>query len=286
MRVYFQKAGRLLSLALLLIAAGCSKSPFGNSDIASAPSVISGQIALNSADDPAGVYVWLEGTALSTRTDAMGEYQFSLPASGNGLFNNIDGSFRLWFYVANYRLASAEVLIRDGQFVFSRGDVDAKGHLLRPHTLLKTLAIETAVSPAAVPSDYSGLISVDVALWALGDSVTVLFPKVVSGGFGALLLHHLDSDSVFVQNPNIDAQSKLVAKVGEDRRHWEMVFRIEPGMLPTGKYEIIPFLLIQQEDLPPELIRSLGEHVEEFGASYLKIPFKRSGGLFEIQLAN
>ena len=46
------------------------------------------------------------------------------------------------------------------------------------------------------------------------------------------------------------------------------------GELPTGTYEIIPFVKVRDVNPPLELLNSLGEHVLEYHPDYLNLPFK------------
>ena len=51
---------------------------------------------------------------------------------------------------------------------------------------------------------------------------------------------------------------------------------IQPIPLEAGDYEVIPYLLIQQDGLPEELFLSISEYYDTFTAEYLKLPLSFS----------
>ena len=58
---------------------------------------------------------------------------------------------------------------------------------------------------------------------------------------------------------------------------------IEPIPAESGNYEIVPFVLIEQEGLPEELLLSLSEYYKVFSSEYLKIPFKWEADTFKVK---
>ena len=62
-----------------------------------------------------------------------------------------------------------------------------------------------------------------------------------------------------------------------------MTFNLILNPLPPGKYEVIPYLFISHETIPEGLIESIGSNVKKLHPDYLKIPFKRVGGEFEVR---
>jgi hypothetical protein len=259
----------------LFLLVSCTQSPFDEGGIVPPTRDLRGTVELSDAADPEGVYVWLEGTSVATRTEADGSFRLTLPPATT---TEMGGVFDLFFYVANYKLASARVVIQDGRFLPSRGDVNANNELVRTQSLFKLLRIRTLVDPPGVPTNYEGPIDVQVTLQATLDTVTVVFPKMVGGLLGAIILRRLGTEDVFVDIPDIGARTRAVEKVGLEPRSWRMVFNLRRGALPEGEYEVIPYFFIEQEEFPPGLLASLGPDVEKIGPGYLKIPFRREGG--------
>ena len=273
----------LSGLMLLLWLTGCEKSPIGTSRIQPDNFLqLEGQIGLSAEDSPAGVYVWLEGTPIRTHTDERGRFSIQLSRVTNADLP-LRGAFRLFFFVANYRIDFANVLIQDGKFLYNRGDVDARGRITRPKQLKKLLSVKVAVSPEAVNEDVQQLIQIRLALAAIDDSVTVIFPKMAGSFLGAVLFHHLDTDSVYAEISDIDFQNAITLKIGQEEQEWIVQIDYLPGMFPIGRYRVVPYFLIQQEDLPSGLLESIDARVSQFGPAYLKYPLKRREAILEIR---
>lgn len=283
------KSIRVLGVCLvILIISNCTESPFGSEDIVPGARQIRGKVTLSDNSNTNGVYVWLERFDLGARVDENGEFRITLPApSRQSTPGGIDGTFDLYFYMANYRLARSTVATRDGEFIYSHGDISETGELKKPKFLSKFLRINTEVTPLSVASDYSGEINVQVTLEAVLDSVSVIFPKAVGEIIGAILLKKLDADEVVVIETIFDFDfaeepKELVRIFPNESRRLHTNFNLMQRNLPNGKYEVIPYLLIRHEAIPVELLDSLGESLEALGRNYLSIPMLREDGRFEI----
>jgi hypothetical protein len=261
----------------------CEESPF-NGDISSPLNhEIRGRIALSDADNPEGIYVWMEDTPLSTTTNREGNFVLSLPPSATGSAVYASGVFNLYFYVANYKLISTPVTVVDGKFLYSRGEVNGNGELIGTLFMEKLLNITTAVDPAVVTSEYSAAINVLVTLRALRDSVDVVFPKLVGGELGAILFRNLETGGIIADGPEINSGISLIKRIGNEAETFSFSFDLKRGILPVGRYEIIPYFFIEQTRMPEGLLPSISQKSEELGPDFLKIPFRRHGGLFAIQ---
>jgi hypothetical protein len=269
----------LLSVVVLAAQLACTSNPFGDEEI-KRPNykTISGHLDLNDNATPDDIYVWLGGTALGTRTDRNGDFQLTLPPSGNAGSVNSSGIFNLYFYVANYKLSSATVVTHNDEFLFGQGDLDARGHVFGTRHLAKLLHIRTQAFPGSVRADYAGPIDILMTLQATLDSVTVVLPKVVGGLLGGIVLKKKDTGQAFYSIPDIDAKTRLIARIGTDPRSWRMVLNLHRGQFPPGRYEIIPYMFVQQEEVSAALLQSLGPNVEEISEDFLKIPYKRENG--------
>ena len=261
----------------------CEKSPL-NGDIANPPELeIHGKIALSDAASPEGIYVWMEDTPLSTVTDRDGVFTLSLPPSASNSPVYANGVFNLYFYVANYKLISTPVTVLEGKFLYSRGEVNGSGELIRTLFMEKLLHIATQVDPPVVTSAYSASISVLVTLRALRDSVDVVFPKLVGGELGAILFRNLETGQIIADGPEINSGISLIKRIGNEAETFSFSFDLKRGILPVGRYEIIPYFFIEQARMPEGLLPSISQKAEELGPDFLKIPFRRHGGLFAIQ---
>lgn len=270
-------------LVLIVCLINCTELPFGSDDISSGHRQIKGKVKLHDGSSPDNVYIWLSSFNIGTYTDKTGQFNLSLPPkSSMGSSDGISGTFDLYFYIANYKLVASQVVVRDGEFVYSRGDINKAGELYETKTLRRFLRINTSVSPASISVNYTGSIEVKVTLQATIDSATIIIPESLGGMLGAVFVKKIDSHEVFIYKsvPVTVSSSKIL--VGLSSQSLSMTFNLILNPLLPGKYEVIPYLLIAHEMIPGKLIDSIGSNVMELHPDYLKNPFKREGGEFEV----
>ena len=64
------------------------------------------------------IYVWLEGTELITQTDENGDFKMPLPTSSEqGTGSIVTGTYKLYFYLANYRLEYVTIELLNVAFI-------------------------------------------------------------------------------------------------------------------------------------------------------------------------
>ncbi len=273
----------LLFGLLLITLSSCTKTPFGSDDIYSGARQITGTVELYDGTNAENVYVWLEGFSIGTYTDNNGDFSLSLPSkSSSGTSAGTSGNFNLYFYVANYTLKSALVMIRENEFVYSRGDINKEGKLSSPMVLRRFLRIQTDISPGSVSASYTDPINVNVSLTAT-DSASVILPKSMGELLGAILVKNIDSPGVQIYEsvPSLINNAKLL--VGSYQKTISMTFTLIYKPLNPGKYEVIPFFLIAHEEIPGALLSSITNDMEQLNSNYLNIPFVRQGGAFEVR---
>ncbi|MFQ5629431.1 MAG: hypothetical protein ACE5I1_11770 [bacterium] len=263
----------------------CTKSPF-NEEVAPPPTTIQGRVDLHRTDgDNSNAYIWLEGINVATHTDSLGHFKLEIPRERSA---NVTGSYKLFCYVANYTLSTAEIIVQDGLFKYGQGDLDRLGQVNRVVDLFQSLDISTVVQPRWAAINDSGVFRVQVTLKAITDSVTVIFPKSVGGLLGGLFFRNIETGQIHIDIPDEGADTRESIVVGPEQSFKRQgVFQLNGTnfrdlTLPVGTYEIIPYFFIYHESLPQELLDSLGEKVEEADPEFLKIPFKREGGRFRI----
>lgn len=263
---------------------GCTESPF-EGDIAAEPKQITGLVDLvDTLNDEKGVYVWLSGLDLSTYTDSTGAFTLAMPKNVSRDFN---GVFTLYFYVANYRLNRATVVVREGKFLYGAGDITPDGRVKEAVKLSKILDIKTIVEPTQVQSSYRGPIHLQTTLQAVDDSVSVVFPKSVGGLLGGMFFRHLGTGQIYIDIVDVGANTRDETLIGREPRSRRQVFELNGAnyrelFLPVGEYIVIPFFLILQDDLPQELFNSFGEKADDLTPNFLKIPFRRDEARFQI----
>ncbi len=258
---------------------GCTSNPFGGDEISPVHRHVQGTAYLNQASSHQGIYVWLEGLNVSTRTDTEGRFSLTLPAKPSTDFS---GVFNLYFYTANYFLDSADVIVRDSEFVYDVGDVNKEGKLGIPKTLRRFLEIRTVVTPSSIPVDYADLIRVDVTLRATIDSCTVIVPYSLDGSLGVVLVKNTASDEIHVFQYAYMVETRETLLVGKTPQIISMTFSPSYKPLRPGTYDVIPYLFVKHEPVPRGLIESLGADVEALGPDYLNMPFQREGGTLHV----
>ncbi len=281
----FFRPGWIWLAGLFPLFIGCTSSPFGADEIAPDHRSIQGFAKLQDTRHYQGIYVWLEGLNQGTRTNENGGFKITLPPEAQlpGV-NSLDGTYKLYFFVANYKTATAQVAIRKGEFLYGEQDLDDKGFLRRPVTLVKILDIETRVEPKWARGNSTNPINVITSLQAVNDSVEVLYPNSIGGLIGGILFRSLETDKVYLEAADLGLERALVENVGTFPRSRRYIFSLDRLLvrLPVGNYEVVPYLFIQHPEVPEQLILSLGVNFDEISATYLNMPFQRKGGHFRV----
>lgn len=278
----------LVAGVFLVGLSGCVENPFGEDKISPGSGQVSGSVQLHDGSSPEGIYVWLESFDMGTYTDENGRFQVTLPPpASQGTPGGVSGPFDLYFYLANYRLASSRVVVRNGTFAYGQGDVSKDGELIEPKILMRFLKISTQVTPPVIDTDSDSTVHVKIyvkiTLQATIDTVTVVFPRLLEDLVGSVFSRKLDSDEVFILTTNsVGYVTNSAELIGRSPYNRTMVFELRPGAFSQGDYEVIPYLLVKHEIIPQRLLESLGSNVEELSPDYLKIPFRRECGRLRV----
>lgn len=271
---------------VLLCSYGCTENPIGEDAITGGARQIRGQVRLSNDLSPENVYVWLEGFNLGTRTDAQGNFQLTLPIMGSqGNSNGVSGAFNIFYFLENFRLERTPVFVRDGTFLYSVGEVNSEGRLNRPKFLSRKLEVETRVQPESASISAlrasKALLRIDVYLQAVNNSVIVFFPGIVGDTRGPLFFRNMATDEIFIKpSAVVELVQSAVDTIDSAPARRTMIIELTPDLLPPGKYEVLPYLLVRDVSVPPQLIESLGLDVESLGPEYLYLPMKREGNRF------
>ncbi|MDZ7339144.1 MAG: hypothetical protein ONB30_11445 [candidate division KSB1 bacterium] len=273
----------------------CTHNPFSEDNIRLEGGEVRGTVSLDKGPSPEGVYVWLEKFDVATLTDARGEFRLPLGTVAAHAGAGITGSFRLFFYVGNYGVKTAELVLRQGELVPGHGDVGPGGDLRTPVLLSRLLEVTTQVAPDTFPPRVGGDVSpgtfagayidVTVTLRADVDSLPVLVPSSSGGPAALLMVRALDPGAALQTLPR-ESEAALSRPLVADTvtalgRTWSSRFYLAMGALPRGTYEVVPFVIVPQRELPGALLRNLGVS-EAPGLAYLRMPFKRKGGVLTV----
>jgi len=282
------KVVRFISLIFLsclgpTIFLACTKNPFGGNEISGGNRQIRGQVRLTNGSTQEGVYVWLEGFEVGARTDQGGQFQLTLPSASQGGQGG-SGAFNLYFYLANFKLASAIVGIRNGSFLYSNGEINGKGELIKPQILYQILKIRIALGSKTVFAENNNFLAVEFNLEPQVNSAIIFFPAQVGSWIGPVIFRRTATDEVFIFNSVFAGLAgDDTITLGPDPIKRTVGVSLDRGILPRGEYEIIPYLLVKSEPVPAALIASLGEGADELGPNYLKMPFHREGDRLRVE---
>lgn len=283
-----------LVCVILFNLPGCTKNPFGSDQI-SFSDQIQGKVLLNDGASPDSIYVWFQGFNLATWTNNNGDFKISLPSPESQGGSGLTGSYHLYFYVANYQLDSAVVVVRNGRLEYSHGDLDNNGKLKRIVTLIQILDIQTVIDPPDFPQEtfldwweYEQITHVEVTLTAgTNRPVLVNFHSYNTGPASVVFIKKIypQQDLLIIKELTpITSYDRMVSTtITAESQTWSVPFTMKVGDLPEGKYKIIPYFLINQKAVPSQLIESLGPDYFKPVAKYLSLPLRRQEGDFTVK---
>ena len=280
----------------------CTSNPFGSDDVSSQGRKLTGTVALSDNVNPDNVYIWLGAIDVGTYSDSNGEFKLMLPPASSQSGGGITGHFNLYFYVANYNVDTASVVIHKGIIQTGQGDVNEDGKIKNTIILKKLINVSLYTSPAAYP-DFTGYnkaiqeychsftgyeepLTVLTELSSTANSSIIKYPNVTQGPSSIIFFKNIDPDQnstkmLTISENTVDAELTS-DEITTNSKIWITGFQLEPGMLPKGKYQIIPYFLIQQNAIPEELLNNLCADIETPGLDFINIPMKLSGGILEI----
>lgn len=278
---------RIFCAAAVFLAAtsnlSCISNPFGDNEIKGGNRTLSGRVQLSDNLDPAGVYVWLEGLSVGAFTDQNGDFRLTIPAPASQPNRGLSGVFKLYFYLENFNLFFKEVALNQGSFVYSENEINKDGKFHTPIFLLQALTIETLMTPMTIQSDSGGRVAARVFLRATRDSVNVFFPFSEGGVLAPLIYRNLDTDEIFITE-NVLAGIELNDHLTITTETYTRIFvdDIADREFLVGRYEVIPYLFLEDNQVPQALLESLKNDEQSIWENFLKIPFKRKGGQFQV----
>lgn len=288
MKIGSMKSGKQLIAGvslLLMLALGCTENPFMTEDKILNNS-ISGKVALNTGVDAKGIYVWFKALNVSAWTDESGSFTLAVPPPAQQPGGGIDGIFKLYFYCANYQVKSVQIAMFNGNVQYSKQNLNNKGELKETVQLNEIVHIMTTYGPR--DSTETGTVNLPAyfTLQARTEPVTVTGNISIADFQGDpeyLTGFLLDPDGNFVKVLKPDNRGSRTSniEIGANAVTLEPVMiSVKPGF--PGTYQVIPYLIINQKNLPAGLLQSMGDHVLEPGAEFLMMPLKIENNKFKI----
>ena len=275
---------------ILLTLISCTENPFGG-EKKMANRTISGRVKLDKVDFYPrgyhnGVLVWSEGLGLQTTTDIDGSFELTLPASSESSSGAItDGDYTLQFFIGNYKLSSVTITFAAGQVVNDEKVINLEGELRRDITLTRLAGVHTSVYPPIITSGFDSDVITKVQITPDKTDIHFHLRKLVTRDFSiytGLLIREADSKKL-AYTVDIDTASIMKEYINRPSQTLEFVFNYTDVNLPSGIYEVIPYLVLDREDVPEPILNTLGSGYDSFSQNYFKYPFYRTGGELVIE---
>lgn len=266
-------------IILIFIISGCTSNPFLSDDAARDKHIVRGKVLLEQGDSPEDIYVWLEDLNISTRTNAHGEFSLALPRTDDLAGYNND--LKLYYYVGNYTIQHSNLLVVNGVFEFGKYDINNDGFIEETIYLKKLIDITTKIDPEAISEDYSDILKVDVNIINLDTNLLVINRMTREGVLSGYIFREINSPATSAKRFDLRSVVYRGYRLYEPVS-WTGSFVWEKNFLPSGTYEVYPYVFLRQSDLPQELLDSFGTDADQFTDAYLKIPFKHNSDLLTI----
>ena len=275
---------------ILLTLISCTENPFGG-EKKMANRTISGHVKLDKVDFYPGGYhngvlVWSEGLGLQTTTDIDGSFELPLPASSESSSGAItDGDYTLQFFIGNYKLSSVTITFAAGQVVNDEKVINLEGELRRDITLTRLAGVHTSVYPPIITSGFDSDVITKVHITPDKTDIYFHLRKVVTRDFSiytGLLIREADSKKL-AYTVDIDTASSMKEYIDRPSQTLDFVFNYTDVNLPSGIYEVIPYLVLDRDDIPETILKTLGSGYDSFSQNYFKYPFYRTGGELVIE---
>ncbi|MDW7679905.1 MAG: hypothetical protein SCK70_05035 [bacterium] len=279
--------GHAFWLVLAALIVGCTSNPLDQGDrIKVTSNIIKGQVKLIDQSSPDGVYVWLEGFDIGQYLDKSGNFSIPLPAAQLQPGGGLNGVFKLYFYLSNYDLKTASIVLQNGKLLPSQGDVNDQGKLRNTIFLPRLLNIEIFANPSTVSQNHGGNITIDLFLEAKEDTVYVEYPDRANGPLAIIFFKRTDPDDGYIQlfenSFNAINSSTYTDSIATDRKHYFSYFKFSAVALPPGSYDIIPYFVIVRESIPDGLLDDFGVDIFKPVVDFVNIPTKRNGGKLDV----
>jgi len=272
-------------LFTILLFCTC-KNPFGGDEITGVRTKITGKVSVPGDVKLAGVYVWLEQINVGVFTDENGEFALRLPTkAASPEIEGLSGAFYLYFFTINFRLDTAKVLIRDGEFEYGKADIDQNGRLRKDIMLSKMFHVvsEVSVSEIFKYGKLDTIINVRTTVSSATGTVTIIIPNGTEKLLGAICLRNLNTGEIQLSasaNP-LNRIYKFLIPVTTSGMVLEYFMKIQDVKRKNDKYTVIPYIM-STASVPVELYRSIGFDPDYFDTTFTKILFDHKATVFTI----
>jgi hypothetical protein len=281
---------KLISLFTLFIFFSCTENPFGG-DKKIADKTISGYVKLEQVEYypkgfHGGVFVWSKDLGLQAKTNIDGSFEFVLPAANDPSSGAIvDGDYDIHFFLGNYKISKVTITFARGQVVKDDKVINSGGELRKNVLMARELGVHSTVSPEIISSNFDNPINVMVTITPDRTDLFCDMKKIENRSgvtFTGLLIKDIVTNQLIYTVDN-DSASTMREYIDRPTQKIEIGFDYMGLNLPKGTYEIIPYMVLERNDIPNHLLQALGPDIYSFSEEYLNYPFYRTGGKFVIE---
>ena len=219
-----------------------------------------------------GTVAWFDIFKYARTASASGSFSMMLPQPHLQPGGGLNGTYKFYFYKGNYRLTTAEVLIEGGSFLTEQ-TVRA--------TMEKLLNIKTEALTKKISYGHASPIEVQVTLQPLSDPVRAKVYRDAEGNLCGFT-RYITSDANGVELywyqvvPSVNSCTPDYIELSQESVEKMMLYNTST-LLP-GTHEVIPFIDVEQNGVPDDLMDLYGEMSHEFTKYYLILPYNRDNG--------
>jgi len=266
-------------LFVILFITACTNNPFFDDNEAQDTHIVRGKVLLESGESPNDIYVWLEKLNISTRTNDVGDFQIELPRTEE--LRGYNNELKLYYYIGNYIIEYSNLLVVDGMFQFDKYDVNNEGFLKETINLTKLIDITTTVDPPSISADYTDFLIVEVKILNLDTNLFIIGQMTRGEALSGIIFREINSPASSAKRLVMTSVNYIGYRISSPLT-WIGNFTWPTNFLPVGTYEVYPYIFLNQEEIPQELLDSFGNQADRFNDAYLKIPFTHNSDILSV----
>jgi hypothetical protein len=269
---------------LLISFFSCTSNPFWE-DSPTIEMKITGEVLTENNQTNVPVSVWLETFDLYTTTDSVGYFSFSITNSQtpNGSMN---GPVNLYFFIHNYELDSVTAYFTNGMFSKEQTNFSEDGELLNPVEMKKILSGDVILhfNKNSIQTRDTLRVSFNLETHSAVsiDTYKYILQEDGSDFHSGLFFRSLtDNETVTIYRFNgidqsgnsVEDKLRNLTYVENESITWTYYLLSDSLNLSSGDYEVLPYLLVRQDQIPNGLIEALGgDSAFTLSAYFLDLP--------------
>lgn len=271
-------------ILFFIIFTSCTSNPFWD-DPNRTEMKISGQVIAENNVTDVPVSIWLETLDLFTITDSNGN--FSIPiANSQTVEGNLNGPLKLYFYIHNYTLDSVTIYFTNGLFSREQIDFFDSGKLINSKILKKIMSGNLLLNFNKNILENNDTLKVIVNLNFHNDASLESYKYIYHGDgsdfhSGLFFRNILNNEIILNQfigqdsyGNNIKDQLVVIDYNKNETVTWIYQINTDSLNIIQGEYEVLPYILVNQNGLPSGMKDALGgDSLFMRHDNYLDLPF-------------